>query len=54
VKPVPNPKYSVATVFNAARNMFAQKISRNPRRKPSPRKLEPHEVVARLKNRRAS
>lgn len=58
VKPIPNPKRSVATVFDAVRNLYGGPASLGwlkgrSNRKPSPRKLEPHEVVAKLKARKA-
>jgi hypothetical protein len=53
-----NPKRSVGCIFDGVRNLYAGPGSRvwagKPGRKSSPRKLEPHEVIAKLKARRVA
>lgn len=46
-----NPPRSIGTLFDAERNLVSPLRGRPSRRKPSPRKLEAHEVIAKLKAR---
>jgi hypothetical protein len=45
-----NPPRGIGTFFNRCKNWSSISVAPS-KRKPSPRKLEPHEVIAKLKAR---